>query len=131
MTKFAQFAFAAAAVATLAGCPSGTGAMIPGVGGASTAPGVKGADAALAAQCSASAPAAAAATGTAKHGRYDKQLLPNTWDNLESEAKITESIDKFIADAGTGDAAKVNQWNCFNKFYPGTLTVYYGIKGIK
>ncbi len=133
MMKFARYAAAVASVAFLAGCPGGAG--LPGVTtpGSSAMPGtsVKGPDAALAAQCAAASPAAATTTGAAKHGKYSGMTLPNGWDNLDSEAKVTESIDKFVAENATGAADKVNQWNCFNKFYGGTLTVYYQIKGIK
>ena len=132
MINIKHVAVAAFAVASLAGCPGGA---VPGMIGASTAPGTtpgaaKGPDAALAAQCSAASPAATPVVGAAKHGKYSGQNLPNGWDNLDTEAKVTESIDKFKADAATGAADKVNQWNCFNKFYGGALTVYYGIKGM-
>lgn len=131
MINFKHAAAAVFAVAALAGCPTTGG--IPGMPttGASTTPGAaKGPDAALAAQCSAASPAATPVVGAAKHGKYSGQNLPNGWDNLDTEAKVTESIDKFKADAATGAADKVNQWNCFNKFYGGALTVYYGIKGM-
>ena len=123
MMKIAKFAAAVAAAAALAGCPTGAGALIPGTGG-SAAPTVRGADAALAAQCTSDKPAAATSVGATKHGRYANQTMPNAWDNLADETKVTEAVDAAMGRGG-------NEWNCFNKFYPGLLTVYYGIKGLK
>lgn len=122
MMKIAKFAAAVAAAATLAGCPS-TGTQVPGLGGTTT-PTVRGADKALADQCTSAAPAAATSVGATKHGRYANQTMPNAWDNLADETKVTEAVDAAMGRGG-------NEWNCFNKFYPGLLTVYYGIKGLK
>jgi hypothetical protein len=125
MMKFAKLAAAVACAATLAGCPTGT---VPGMtgtpsGGGTPGPtGYKTADPAIAATCAQANPAAATSTASSKHGRYNGVTMPNAWDNLETEAKVTESIEANMSKP---------EFNCYHKFYADMLNKYYEIKMIR
>lgn len=110
-----------ASTVMLAGCPSGTGALIPGATGvgSSAAPGTTGGTTTTGG-CTRTVPADAA-RGTAAHGAYNNQLLPAGWAvQLKSEAEVYEAIKK--QDGGA-------DWDCFKVFYPGATTLYTQGKG--
>lgn len=122
MTRILSAAFIASTAVLLAGCPSGTGALIPGatgVGG-SAAPTTGASSAPTTGGCTRTVPADAA-RGTAAHGAYNNQLLPAGWAvQLKSEAEVYEAIKK--QDGGA-------DWDCFKVFYPGATTLYQQGKG--
>ncbi len=127
MTRILRNTFSAAlltsAAIMLAGCPAGTGAVIPGatgVGGttATTPGGTTTTPTTGAAACTRNAATGTPAEGTSVHGKYNKQLLPDGWATAhKSEADVTAAIAKLEA----GIAA---DWNCFQKFYGGAYTQY-------
>lgn len=102
--------FAAAAVASLAGCP---GAQLPGGIGTSAMP-----SGAAGATCDQAAPAGTPSTGSSAHGAYNAQRLPAGWDvQLKSEQEVTDAIAKI-------EAGNPTTWACFQGFYPGTTSIY-------
>ena len=70
--------------------------------------------------CTRSAPAVPPAAGTARHGAFNAQLLPGGWQALETEQDVIDAI-------GAEDGG--SNWACFQKFYPGAVTVYQGKGG--
>ena len=124
MNRILSAAFFVSTAVMLAGCPSGTGAVIPGatgVGGTTTTPGgTTTTPTTGAAACTQNAPTGNPEPGTSIHGAYDKQLLPATWAaTYKTEADVTAAFK-----AQEGGAS----WNCMLKFYPGATTVYAGKK---
>ena len=133
LTRILQNTFGAtllvAAALTMAGCPTGLATAIPGMAGASAAPSAApaattpaaggGSTTAPAASgpgaCSRTEPSLPKITGNASMGEYNGQGLPNGYDTYDTEAEVTAAIRK--EDGG-------ENWNCFQKFYPGATTVY-------
>lgn len=129
MTRILRNTFTAsmlvAAAMTLAGCPTGLGAAIPGTGGTvggGTTPGTTvgggGTVSTGPAACARTSPSGSPDTGEASMGGYSGQLLPDGWNAAyNTEAEVTAAIRKIAA---TPD------WNCFQKFYNGATIVYAG-----
>jgi len=138
LTRILQNTFGAAllvaATMSLTGCPSGLAAAIPGMAGAgavpsaapaATTPGTTPAAggglttttpaASGPGACSRTEPSMPKITGNASMGEYNGQGLPNGYDTYDTEAEVTAAIRK--EDGG-------ENWNCFQKFYPGATTVY-------
>ena len=90
MRAAAALTFAGAAAAALAGCPAGA---IPGMIGASGAPGASTAPG-TAAACDRTDPASPKITGNASMGQYNGQGLPSGYDTYTSEAAVTAAIKK-------------------------------------
>ncbi|MEB3329242.1 MAG: hypothetical protein VKQ33_08440 [Candidatus Sericytochromatia bacterium] len=73
-----------------------------------------------ASDCTRDKPAADPVKGGPALGKYNGQTLPAGYDKAySSEAQVTEAIKK--EDGGAN-------WACFQKFYPGAVTVYTQIK---
>lgn len=107
-------------VMLLAGCPSTTGANVPGMGdllaGASPTPSpTVSTGPASASDCKAEKPALDPIKGTPAMGRYNGQGLPGDYGVYTTEEKVTEAI---------GKQENGPNWACFQKFYPGAVTVY-------
>lgn len=142
---------AAAAIATIAGCgplagmltnppvplpgtsaaPGTAASMAPTTGAsttpttpaastpattASTAPSGDGGEITdTSADCKLSSPAAPPEKGTAELGEFANQNLPNGWNKAYSTAaQIYEAIGKL----------DIDNWACFQKFYPGAAGLY-------
>lgn len=124
MTRILRNTFSAAiltsAAIMLAGCPTGTGAVIPGATGvgSSTAPGTTPAASACAQEKASGTPA----PGTSAHGAYNAQLLPDGWATAhKDEAAVTAA---FRAQEGGAN------WACMQKFYAGAISVYMNKKNM-
>lgn len=123
MTRTIRHTLVAGVFAALfSGCAGGNIPGMPGMGGSPTpAPGatpitatpVSGSD------CTRDKPAAEPVKGGPAVGKYNGQSLPNGYDKYTTEAQVTEAIKK--EDGGAN-------WACFQKFYPGAVTVYQGLK---
>jgi hypothetical protein len=68
------------------------------------------------AYCGRDRPAGNPTIGTARHGAYAGQQLPEGWTLYGSEAEVTAAIQKLY------DARK--DWACFQSFYPGASSVF-------
>lgn len=121
MTRTIRHTLVAGVFAALvSGCAGGSVPGLPGMPAASPTNNPTSPMPVSASDCTRDKPAADPVKGGPALGKYNGQTLPNGYDKAYStEEAVTAAIAK--EDGGAN-------WACFQKFYPGAVTVYTGLK---